>query len=107
MIYETVTRLAFADKLSHAFSYEGAGLLYNFLDDDLHDIKFNRNEICSEWSEYTASDLISDYGYLLPDIDVPENSSDSDIAEAMADVLEKRTTVLRDSDKGIYVVGNF
>lgn len=87
------------------FTYEALETLLNYYDEIDPNIEFDVIAICCEWDEYgdtpclTWKDFLSDYDYILKDIDGAEELPEDEKIEAIIDELENRTTVikLRDS----------
>ena len=87
------------------FTYEALETLLNYYDEIDPDIEFDVIGICCEWTEYgdtpclTWKDFLSDYDYILKDVDGAGELPEDEKIEAIIDELENRTTVikLRDS----------
>ena len=86
------------------YTYEACEALIEWYDGIDPDTEFDVIEICCNWNEYGNTpclkwkDFISDYGYLLKELDIDDDASDEEKREALIDALEDRTFVLRLSD---------
>jgi len=104
MIYQELTAYDIANDLradQYAnWSSEGSMLLAEYLIDlseDTGDFAFDRVAIRCEWSEYSESDLISDYGYLLDRYYPNQDEAIGDLIEILRD---KTYCVEFNSDSG-------
>ena len=63
MIYKKMTEETFACELSKAtsFTYEGAKILFNYLESVKNSMEFNVFELKKEYKEYDIKDFIKDY----------------------------------------------
>lgn len=86
------------------YTYEACEALIDWYDEIDSNVEFDVISVCCDWSEYgdtpclTWADFLSDYNYLLDEVDVDDDASDEEKREALIDVLEDKTTVLRLSD---------
>jgi len=92
MIYQELTAYDIANDLradQYAnWSSEGSMLLAEYLIDlseDTGDFAFDRVAIRCEWSEYSESDLISAYGYLLDRTYANQDDALGDLIELIRD----------------------
>lgn len=85
------------------FSYEGLKELFSYFEEYEEaigdDIELDVVAICCDWSEYTESNLIIDYGHIVDDetLDILNADDHEDYAEAfqaLIDELEQNTTVI-------------
>lgn len=86
------------------YTCEACEALIEWYDDIDPDTEFDVIGVCCDWSEYgntpclTWKDFLSDYGYLLEETDIDDDASDEEKREALIDILEEETAVLRLSD---------
>ena len=91
------------------YTYEGCEGLEEWYDEVDPDFNFDVIAICCEWNEYgntpclTWQDFISDYEYLLEDIE--KHLTDKEKIDLIIETLEDRTSVIRLSDS--VLVGAF
>ena len=84
------------------FSYEGYEMLFNYYD-EIEDFELDVIAICSDITEYTAEELIKDYGYLYPINEYKEDNiketEEEDLEEEYLDellkILDNKTTIIR------------
>lgn len=75
--------------------------IFDFYDEIDDDTEFDPIAICCDWNEYgdncalTFSDLFSDYGYKLDNINEYEYEYDDDKANALVEVLEDYTYIVK------------
>ena len=83
----------------HQFSWEAARCLADYYDDLEQDIgeeiEFDAVAIACEWNEYgSAEELISEYRYLCPEDETPDDWTEEDVSQALLECLEDNTDVL-------------
>lgn len=85
------------------FTYEALKALFSYFEEyeeaTGEDIELDVVAICCDWSEYTESNLIIDYGHIVDDetFDILNADDHEDYAEAfqaLIDELEQNTTVI-------------
>ena len=91
------------------FSYAGAEALVNRIEDyeDDSGIEFELDPVAlsTQFTEYSAEELIDEYGYLV-DIDAEESTGY--IADRIADVLRDDSEVIQlDEEPYTYIIGGF
>lgn len=107
MIYQTIdTASQMLDEFrkfgrENNFSYEGMGLLYDFLDSLGEDIELDVVALCCDYAEDTAEDIAHNYGLET------EGMDEGEILDAVLDYLEKNTIVIGKTDSGSIVYGVF
>ena len=109
MIYQTVNEWEFirafdARKRSENFSINARRRLFEYYDqlsEDLgEDIELDPLAVCCDWSEYTETELIEQYG------DCIEGDKDSDeFIEELIEELQDHTTIIHVEDR--YLIQNF
>ncbi len=83
------------------YTYEACEALINWHDEVDPDFDFDVIAVCCDWSEYgdtpclTWKNFMDDYGYLLDEDDIDDDASCEEKREALIDILENKTTVLR------------
>ena len=86
------------------YTYEACEALIEWYDEIDPDTEFDVIGVCCDWNEYgntpclTWDSFLSEYGYLLEETEIDDDASDEEKREALIDVLEDKTTVLRLSD---------
>ena len=86
------------------FTYEAYESLLNYYDEIDDNIDFDPIAICCDWNEYGEtpclkwSDFLSDYGYILDDIENSDELTDDEKIDVILDELENKTIVIRLSD---------
>ena len=91
------------------YSFEACEALEEWYDEVDPDFDFDVIAICCDWNEYgntpclTWQDFISDYEYLLEDIE--KQLTDDEKIDLIIEMLEDRTSVIRLSDS--VLVGAF
>lgn len=99
MIIETVNESTFHDAFQRVrpdnFSYEGLGLLFEYLD-QLSDetgepLKLDVIAICCDYSEMTAQEVRNAYG-----LDTPEDEDEDDVR----DYLNENTSLVGETSDG-------
>lgn len=92
-------RRAFESIRPNNFSYEGLGLLFEYLEDLEQDIgdeyELDVIALCCDWSELTPDDLINDFA---PDLDGYDD---------LADWLHNQTMVAGQTSDGSFVFLSF
>lgn len=107
MIYSTIDNASqFRDAFHHAnranqFSYEGLGLLFDYLNDCGSDVELDVIGICCEFSEEMPEDIAQAY-----DIDT-EGLSEGQIKDAVLSHLEDNTSVVGETSSGAFVYVQF
>lgn len=95
-MYITVTESMFRDEFRSCgrqdqFSHEALGLLFEHLN-ELEDFELDVIEICCEYEEASAEDVIESYG-----VDVEEGD---DLSDAARTYLEDHTTIIGETSTG-------
>ena len=97
-MYQTVTETAFIRTFQEIrpenFSIPALRMLFDYLeaweDDVGEDIELDPIAICCDWAEYTAAELLREYGDANDDPDDAVEQIIEDIREEGGDVLEVR-----------------
>lgn len=109
MIYQELTKHTFAYELSkdksNGFSYEGAELLFNYLEGFGEDIEFDPVALRCEYSEYTKEELIENYSYSA-EVE-GEDLDENDEWEIVKDYIENNTVLLEDESEDVYIILDF
>jgi hypothetical protein len=89
------------------FSYEGLGLLFDYLEDADSDYELDIVALCCEYSEATVADIARDYSIDLNDADL-EDDDYADQCEALVlDYLNDNGSVVGVTSTGTIVYAQF
>ena len=78
------------------FSYEGLGILFDYLDDMGEDVELDVIALCCDFSEDTPLSIAEAYG-----IEIDPNENDDEIMQQVKDFLEVETIMLGSTDTTI------
>ncbi len=108
---QTINKSDFRDAFracgrENQFSYEGLGLLFDWLEDNYTDNNGGEYELdvialCCDYSEDTADQVISSY-----DLDA-EGLSEEEKHALVSDFLSKNTTLITETDNESYLYQQF
>jgi hypothetical protein len=84
------------------FSYEGMGLLFDYLEECDPDMELDVVSICCEYAESTLSEIAEAYG-----IEIDENESENEQMQQVKDFLESATVMIGTTDAGSIVYQQF
>jgi hypothetical protein len=85
------------------FSYEGLGLLYDYLNDCGSDVELDVIGICCEFIEQDYKDIFNTYDISCAD----DEPTDDDIKEAVVAYLEENTSIVGETSSGSFVFVQF
>ena len=83
------------------FSYEGLGLLFDYLDDMDFNVELDVVDICCEFAEDTPEGIAQSYGLDLSDVD------EDNVKQAVMDFLCDNTYVVGETNSGAFVYQQF
>lgn len=115
-IVETVNEAYFHDAFRRMdrlenFTYQGRNLLFNYLDSLSEDIgepiELDVIDICCEYSEMTADELVREYGNCNPPTLEDAEGDEDEHMQMLEDWLNDQTTVVGRTNEGNYVFVGF
>lgn len=83
------------------FSYEGLGLLFDYLEDADPQWELDVIALCCDYTEATIEHIADDYG-----LELPEDEDDGQRRQAVFDFLSDHTSVVGDVAGG-FIYANF
>ena len=89
----------------YGFSEVGAEMLFEYLtgiEDEDFQIKFDPIAFRCDFTEYTARDLLDDYGHLIE-----KTGNHLRDLEEITQTLNDETLILHDEDLSVFIVENF
>jgi hypothetical protein len=84
------------------FSYEGLGLLFDYLEDIDPGFDLDVIALCCDYSEDSPEDIAEAYG-----IDLPEDQDEIEHKEIVRDYLDNHTTVVGETASGFIYCSTF
>ena len=84
------------------FSYEGLGLLFDYLEDIDPDFDLDVIALCCDYSEDSTEDIAEAYG-----IDLPEDQDEIEHKEIVRDYLDNHTSVVGETPTGFIYCSSF
>jgi len=82
------------------FSYEGLGLLFDYLEEIDPDYDLDVIALCCDYSEECAEDIARNYSIDLNDADPEDNDYDTQCRAIVRDYLEDHTSVVGETATG-------
>ena len=82
------------------FSYEGLGLLFDYLEEIDPDYDLDVIALCCDYSEECAEDIARNYSIDLNDADPEDNDYDAQCRAIVRDYLEDHTSVVGETATG-------
>jgi hypothetical protein len=84
------------------FSYEGLGLLFDYLEEIDPDYDLDVIALCCDYSEENPEGIAKNYGF-----DLEGCETEADIAAAVLDYLHNQTSVVGVTSSGSIIYANF
>ena len=84
------------------FSYEGLGILFDYLEEIDPDFDLDVIALCCDYSEDSPEDIAESYG-----IDLPEDQDEIEHKEIVRDYLDNHTTVVGETPNGFIYCSSF
>jgi hypothetical protein len=84
------------------FSYEGLGILFDYLEEIDPDFDLDVIALCCDYSEDSPEDIAEAYG-----IDLPEDQDEIEHKEIVRDYLDNHTTVVGETATGFIYCSSF
>lgn len=88
------------------FSYEGLGLLFDYLDDMGEDVELDVIGICCEFAEMTLDEVIDNYDTGIT-ADMMLEESEENLLALVTDFLQDRTTLVGVTSMNTFVFVQF
>lgn len=85
---------------ANQFSHAALQLIFDFLEDAQPDYDLDVIEICCEFSELDAEEMLASY----PEIDVPEDADDDETEQAIVEYLKYNTTYIGKTSAGFVFI---
>ena len=89
------------------FSYEGLGLLFDYLDQSDDSYELDVIAICCEYSEQTIEEIASSYSIDLSEADAESGTYEEQCRQIVFDYLSDRTSVVGDTPSGFVYCSSF
>ena len=90
------------------FSYEGLGLLFDYLEDfDGGGYELDFIALCCDYSENTVSDIARAYSIDLNDADAEAGDYEEQCRQIVFDYLSNQTSVVGDTPRGFIYCSSF
>jgi hypothetical protein len=86
------------------FSYEGLGILFDYLDDMGEDVELDVIALCCDFAEDTWDQITTNYSF---DIDSLDGLDEDEKIEVVRAYLEENTTIVGESSHGVFVYHQF
>lgn len=87
------------------FSYDGLGLLFDFLEECDPDYELDVIQLCCEYNEDSAADIARNYSIDLNDADPEDDDYDTQCSQIVREYLEHNTIVVGETSTGfIYAI---
>jgi hypothetical protein len=84
------------------FSYEGLGILFDYLEEIDPDFDLDVIALCCDYSEDSPEDIAEAYG-----IDLPEDQDEIEHKEIVRDYLDNHTSVVGETPTGFIYCSSF
>jgi len=84
------------------FSYEGLGILFDYLEEIEPDFDLDVIALCCDYSEDSPEDIAEAYG-----IDLPEDQDEIEHKEIVRDYLDNHTSVVGETPNGFIYCSSF
>jgi hypothetical protein len=84
------------------FSYEGLGILFDYLEEIDPDFDLDVIALCCDYSEDSPEDIAESYG-----IDLPEDQDEIEHKEIVRDYLDNHTSVVGETPNGFIYCSSF
>jgi hypothetical protein len=82
------------------FSYEGLGLLFDYLEEIDPQYELDVIALCCDYSEECAEDIARNYSIDLNDADPEDNDYDTQCRAIVCDYLEEHTSIIGETATG-------
>lgn len=89
------------------FSYEGLGLLFNYLEEADPEYELDVIAICCEYAEETVGDIAINYSIDLSALDPEAGGYEEQCRQIVYDYLSDRTSVVGDTASGFVYCSSF
>jgi hypothetical protein len=89
------------------FSYEGLGLLFDYLEEIDPDYDLDVIALCCDYSEECAEDIARNYSIDLNDADPESDDYEEQCAAIVRDYLEAHTSIVGETSTGAIIYAQF
>ena len=96
-----------ASNRADQFSYEGLGLLFDYLEEADPEYELDVIAICCEYAEESVADIASNYSIDLSALDPEAGGYEEQCRQIVYDYLSDRTSVVGDTASGFVYCSSF